>query len=165
MARHAKRQTCKVVKLSKANGNKWYKVERYFNGKRERFYLVTKKAADADCRDRNNQIVANGTQNVLNDSRRVEAAEAYRTLSLYSRSIRDAVAFYKDHLDRLGSSITLSELVEKVRDYEHSRRISREITVEWYRTIIDRTQKFKKRFGDMPSKLLDGEEVKRWLST
>ena len=166
MARHATRKTFLVIEASKPNGRCKWKIEGRPNGKRERIWFRTEREAKEAARDRNNQIAANGTQNVLSDSERVEAAESFRALAPYGKTLRDAVAFYRDYLDRSNSSIPLAGLIEKVKDEWYRERTAGEIQPREYQT---RNEVARKLLGsplkDTPSKLFDGNEYKRWLAT
>ncbi|HXM27969.1 MAG TPA: hypothetical protein VN957_18230, partial [Chthoniobacterales bacterium] len=120
--RTATRKTFVVFKLSSPNGKNHWKIEGRPKGKRERFYFKTEKEAKKGAADQNNQIAAFGTQVALPETERVMAAECIRLLVPYNKSLYDAVHFYRDHLDRQASSISIAELCDRVTD-EFQRRL------------------------------------------
>jgi hypothetical protein len=99
-----------VYKLSKPNGRKAWKVEGRPAGKKERYYFVTEKEAKRAAADLNEQVAAFGTRTMLTDEERVTAAACLKILAPYGKGLYDAVYFYRDHLDRLSSSLSVAEL-------------------------------------------------------
>ena len=162
--RTATRKSFLVFKLSAPNGKNHWKIEGRPSGKRERYYFKTEKAAKKGAADRNNQIAAFGTQVALPETERVMSAECIRLLAPYGKTLYDAVHHYRSYLDRSASSISVSELCDRVTD-EFARRLEhREISVRHLESMRETLKKFRARFDGTPVKLLDGSEIKTWLS-
>ncbi len=163
--RTATRKTFVVFKLSSPNGKNHWKIEGRPKGKRERFYFKTEKEAKKGAADQNNQIAAFGTQVALPETERVMAAECIRLLVPYNKSLYDAVHFYRDHLDRQSSSISVAELCDRVTDEFQRRLEHKEISQRHFTSMKETLKKFRARFDGTPVKILQGLEVKSWLST
>lgn len=86
--RIAARKTFEVFKLSSPNGKKWWKIEGRPTGRRERYYFKTEKEAKKGAADRNNQIVAFGSQVALPETERVMAGVYQIALSLREDVVR-----------------------------------------------------------------------------
>jgi integrase len=165
MARPTSSKSFKVYPLSRPNGKKEWKIEGRPTGKRERYYFLTEKEAKRAASDLNNQIAAFGTQNTLSDTERVMAGECIRMLAPYGKSLYEAVHFYRDHLDRLASSVSVRALCERVGDEFERRLAAGEISVRHATSMKETLKKFCLRFKDAPVKLLQGAEVKAWLAS
>jgi integrase len=154
-----------VYKLSKPNGRKWWKVEGRPAGRKERYYFVTEKEARAAAADLNAQIAAFGTQTLLTDEERVTAAACLRILQPYGRSLYDAVHFYRDHLDRLASSVTVAELcVWVASEFERRLKVD-EISQRHFTSMRETLKKFESQFGTFHVKFLSGAEIKAWIAS
>src|SRR6202795_4278080 len=101
-------------KLNSPHGKKWYMIQGRPTGKRERFYFATEKDAKKAVDDRNRQIAAFGSQNTLSDSDRVMAAECIKMLAPFGKTLYQATHFYRDYLEKTTTSITVSELCDRV---------------------------------------------------
>jgi integrase len=165
MARPTSSKSFKVYRLSSPNGKKEWKIEGRPTGKRERYYFLTEKEAKRAAADLNNQIAAFGTQNTLSDTERVMAGECIRLLAPYGKSLYEAVHFYRDHLDRLASSVSVRALCERVGAEFERRLAAGEISPRHATTMRETLKKFCLRFRDIPVKLLQGAEVKAWLAS
>jgi integrase len=163
--RTAARKTFEVFKLSSPNGKKWWKIEGRPTGRRERYYFKTEKEAKKGAADRNNQIVAFGSQVALPETERVMAAECIKLLSPYGKTLYDAVHFYRNHLERRASSISIGELCDRVSSEFQRRLDNREISQRHFTSMKETLKKFRTRFAETPAKLLEGLEVKSWLSS
>src|SRR5215469_4051852 len=138
----------KVYRLNKPNGR--WKVEGRPAGKRERYYFVSEKEAKTAASDLNLQIAAFGTQNLLSDTERVAAREAIRILAPYGKSLYDAAYFYRDYLDLLASSVTVSELADRVRSEFDRRLASGEISKRHAESMRETVKKLDGRFDFVP---------------
>jgi integrase len=163
--RTAARKTFEVFKLSSPNGKKWWKIEGRPTGRRERYYFKTEKEAKKGAADRNNQIVAFGSQVALPETERVMAAECIKLLSPYGKTLYDAVHFYRNQLERQASSISIGELCDRVSSEFERRLDNREISQRHFTSMKETLKKFRGRFAETPVKLLEGMEVKSWLSS
>jgi integrase len=163
--RIAARKTFEVFKLSSPNGKKWWKIEGRPTGRRERYYFKTEKEAKKGAADRNNQIVAFGSQVALPETERVMAAECIKLLSPYGKTLYDAVHFYRNHLERQASSIFIGELCDRISSEFQRRLDNREISQRHFTSMKETLKKFRTRFAETPVKLLEGLEVKSWLAT
>jgi integrase len=163
--RTAARKTFEVFKLSSPNGKKWWKIEGRPTGRRERYYFKTEKEAKKGAADRNNQIVAFGSQVALPETERVMAAECIKLLSPYGKTLYDAVHFYRNQLERQASSISIGELCDRVSSEFERRLDNREISQRHFTSMKETLKKCRGRFAETPVKLLEGMEVKSWLSS
>jgi hypothetical protein len=157
--RTAARKTFEVFKLSSPNGKKWWKIEGRPTGRRERYYFKTEKEAKKGAADRNNQIVAFGSQVALPETERVMAAECIKLLSPYGKTLYDAVHFYRNQLERQASSISIGELCDRVSSEFQRRLDNREISQRHFTPMKETLKKFRTRFAETPVKLLEGQEV------
>jgi integrase len=165
MPRPSSSKSFRVFRLSSPNGKKEWKIEGRPTGKRERYYFATEKEAKNAARNLNDQIAAFGTRTTLTDSQRVMAAECMEMLRPYDKSLYEAVHFYRDHLERLASSIVVRALCERV-GAEFQRRLgAKEISPRHATSMRETLKKFAARFGDRHVKLLSGAEVKTWLAS
>src|SRR6516165_8029611 len=146
MPRPPSSKSFRVFKLSSPNGKKEWKIEGRPTGKRERYYFFTEKQAKRAAADLNNQIAAFGTQNTLSDTERVMAGECIRMLAPYGKSLYEAVHFYRDHLDRLASSVSVRALCERVGDEFERRLATGEISVRHATSMKETLKKFCLRF-------------------
>jgi hypothetical protein len=89
-----------VYKASKTNGNRrWYIIGRP-QGKRIRAWFATKEAAEAEASERNLKMRKLGETAVTLDHDLLSSAtESATLLRSYGKTLRDAVAFYVQHLD------------------------------------------------------------------
>ncbi|HXM02550.1 MAG TPA: tyrosine-type recombinase/integrase [Chthoniobacterales bacterium] len=134
-------------------------------GVRERFYYRTEKEAKKAANEKNDQIAAFGTQILLADPERVMAAECIKLLAPYSKTLYDAVHFYRDHLDRQATSIVTEELCDRITAEFDRRLEAAEISPRHYTSMKETVKKFRGRFGPVPIKLLDGSEIKAWIAS
>jgi len=162
--RTATRKTFEVFKLSSPNGKNWWKIEGRPKGRRERFYFKTEKAAKKGASDRNNQIAAFGSQVALPETERVMAAECIKLISPYGKTLYDAVHFYRSHLDRHASSISIGELCDRITGEFQRRLDNQEISQRHFTSMKETLKKFRSRFAETPVKLLEGLKVKSWLA-
>ena len=153
-----------VFKLSKPNGRKWWKVEGRPTGKRVKHYFVTEKEAKQAAADLNAQVAAFGTQTMLTDEERIAAAACIKILEPYGKNLYDAVHFYRDHLDRLASSVSVKELCARITSAFERRLAAEEISQRHFTSMKETLKKFAARFGETPIKTLPGAEVKAWLA-
>jgi hypothetical protein len=114
MARHAEAKLFDWQKLKSPNGKNWFMIQGRPTGKRERFYFETEKDAKKAAADRNRQISSFGSQNTLSDSDRVMAAECIKMLTPFGKTLYQATHFYRDHLEKTTTSITVAELCDRV---------------------------------------------------
>jgi len=165
MPRPPSSKSFRVFKLSSPNGKREWKIEGRPTGKRERYYFVTEKEAKNAARNLNDQIAAFGTKTSLTDRERVMAAECLEMLRPYGKSLYEAVHFYRDHLNRLASSVSVAALCERVRAEFERRLGAGEISVRHATSMRETLKKFAARFGDQHVKLLPGNEIKAWLAS
>lgn len=93
------------------------------------------------------------------------AAECIKLLSPYGKTLYDAVHFYRDHLNRQATSITTSELLDRITAEFERRLTEKEISPRHFTSMKETVKKFRGRFGSVPVKLLDGAEIKAWIAT
>ena len=91
----------------------WY-VSGFTGEKRIQLWFSSEKEAKTAAANRNAEIKAHGTQVALSPVDRIQAIAAAERLEPYGKSIAEAVSFYCDHLDRLTSSIAVSDLCARV---------------------------------------------------
>ena len=77
----------RIFKNKTGKGQAPYRIEGRPKGKRERYYFQTEKEAKKAAADRNIQIAAFGTQNLLGDTERVMAAECLKLLEPYGKTL------------------------------------------------------------------------------
>jgi integrase len=164
MPRPPSSKSFRVFKLSSPNGKKEWKIEGRPTGRRERYYFVTEKEAKAAARNLNDQIAAFGTRTSLTDNARVMAAECIEMLRPYAKSLYDAVHFYRDHLDRLSSSVSVRALCERVGAEFERRLAAKEISPRHAESMRETLRKFEDRFGTDKLAFLTAHEIKSWLS-
>jgi hypothetical protein len=92
------------------------------------------------------------------------AAECIKLLSSYGKTLYQAVHFYRDHLDRQATSISTSELLDRITTKFERRLTDKEIPLRHFTSMKETVKKFRGRFGSIPVKLLVGAEIKAWLS-
>jgi integrase len=100
----------------------------------------------------------------LDSSLRFEALKAANLLQPFGKSILDAVNFYTAHLAKLTSSITVGELCDRVAVEFARRKASGEASTRHYTSMTETLRRFKEKFHASHIKLLDGSEIKAWLS-
>src|SRR6516225_1903182 len=91
----------------------WY-LSGFAGEKRIQLWFRSEKEAKAAAANRNAEIKAHGTQVSLSPVNRMQAIAAAEKLAPYGKSILEAVDFFVAHLDRLGSSISVAALCERV---------------------------------------------------
>jgi integrase len=146
------------------NGNQWHLIQGRPTGKRERYYFETEKEAKKAASTRNLQIAAFGSQTTLSDPDRVMAAECIKMLAPFEKTLYDATRFYRDHLEKTSSSITVGELCDRVA-VEFDRRLrSKESSQRHYTSMRETLKKFCEKFASAPIKALEGTTIKAWLA-
>jgi integrase len=145
-------------------GRHWY-VSGFKGEKRVQLWFRSEKEAKAAAANRNAEIKAHGTQVSLSPVNRMQAIAAAEKLAPYGKSILEAVDFFVAHLDRLGSSISVAALCERVGTEFERRLVAKEISTRHASSMRETLKKFSARFGDSPIKLLQGAEVKAWLAS
>jgi integrase len=152
-----------VRKSAPFNGKEW-RVVGYEGNDRKQFWFATEKEAKKDAADRNQQRSAYGSQMNLDSSLRFEALKAVDLLQPFGKSILDAVNFYTAHLAKMTSSITVGELCDRVAVEFARRRASGEASTRHYTSMTETLRRFTEKFHASHIKLLDGSEIKAWLS-
>jgi integrase len=152
-----------VRKSAPFNGKEW-RVVGYEGNDRKQFWFATEKEAKKDAADRNQQRSAYGSQMNLDSSLRFEALKAANLLQPFGKSILDAVNFYTAHLAKMTSSITVGELCDRVAFEFARRKASVEASTRHYTSMTETLRRFKEKFHASHIKLLDGSEIKAWLS-
>jgi integrase len=152
-----------VRKSAPFNGKEW-RVVGYEGNDRKQFWFATEKEAKKDAADRNQQRSAYGSQMNLDSSLRFEALKAANLLQPFGKSILDAVNFYTAHLAKMTSSITVGELCDRVAVEFARRKASGEASTRHYTSMTETLRRFKEKFHASHIKLLDGSEIKAWLS-
>jgi integrase len=165
VGRKAETKLFEYRKLSSPhNGNQWHLIQGRPTGKRERYYFETEKEAKKAAATRNLQITAFGSQTTLSDPDRVMAAECIKMLAPFGKTLYDAARFYRDHLEKTSSSITVGELCDRVAT-EFDRRLKNEESSQRHYTSMRETLKrFRAKFDSVPIKVLKGTTVKAWLA-
>jgi integrase len=154
----------KVQKLHKPNGKCWWSISGAPKGKRQRHFFLTEKLAKQAANDRNEEIKATGSQDMLPHSVRIAALVGTRQLEPYGKNLNDAVDFYLTYLKQSSSSITVSELCAKVQIEFENRLKSGESSLRHFESMKETLKKFKGKFGESKIKLITGSEIKSWLS-
>jgi integrase len=144
-------------------GKEW-RVVGYEGNDRKQFWFATEKEAKKDAADRNQQRSAYGSQMNLDSSLRFEALKAANLLQPFGKSILDAVNFYTAHLAKMTSSITVGELCDRVAVEFARRKASGEASTRHYTSMTETLRRFKEKFHASHIKLLEGSEIKAWLS-
>jgi integrase len=152
-----------VRKSAPFNGKEW-RVVGYEGNDRKQFWFATEKEAKKDAADRNQQRSAYGSQMNLDSSLRFEALKAANLLQPFGKSILDAVNFYTAHLAKMTSSITVGELCDRVAVEFARRKASGEASTRHYTSMTETLRRFKEKFHASHIKLLEGSEIKAWLS-
>ncbi len=134
-------------------------------GKRERYYFETEKEAKKAAADRNRQITAFGSKSTLSDSDRVMAAECIKMLAPFEKTLYQATHFYRDFLEKTTSSITVTELCDRVAT-EFDRRLKDDEfrSNRHHESMHETIRKFRAKFGSVPIKVLEGTTIKAWLA-
>jgi integrase len=165
MARRAVAKLFDWQKLNSPNGKNWYMIQGRPTGKRERFYFETETEAKKAVADRNRQIAAFGSQNTLSDSDRVMAAECIKMLAPFGKTLYQATHFYRDYLEKTTTSITVSELCDRVTGEFDRRLKGNEFRSNRHHISMNETiRKFRAKFGSVPIKTLKGTTIKAWLA-
>ena len=133
-------------------------------GKRERYYFETQKEAKKAASTRNLQITAFGSQTTLSDPDRVMAAECIKMLTPFGKTLYDAARFYRDHLEKTSSSITVGELCDRVAAEFDRRLKSEESSQRHYTSMRETLKKLRAKFTSVPIKILKGTTIKAWLA-
>lgn len=132
---------------------------------KERAWFPTKTQAQAEATERNIKLRRLGQDSAkVDNSLIVMAAEGAAELAPFGKTIRDAVRFYKAHLNQVSNSVSVAELCKIVREEFVFRRANEGATLRHKRTMDSELKKFEARFGDRPIKTLNGNEVKDWLT-
>ena len=164
MGRHAKAEY-EVKKSSVPNGELyWYIIGRP-NGVKKRAWFPTKTKAQAEATERNIKLRRLGQDSAkVDNSLIVMAAEGATELAPFGKTIRDAVLFYKAHLNQTTNSVSVAELCKIVREEFVFRLANEGATLRHKRTMDSELKKFEARFGDYLIKTLTGNEIKEWIT-
>src|SRR5215467_9962304 len=150
-----------------------FKVHEYKHSKSHRFYInlrafgkgrkffKTKSEADAEAMRQKTLMERHGREAVgFSKGELSEFIEAKQKLSAYGETIRDAVNFRVDHLERVRRhGITVAELVNEV--LEAKRRDGR--SEVYLRDLRYRLSKFVQDFGNRPIAGITVDDLDHWL--
>jgi integrase len=152
-------------KLNSPHGKKWYMIQGRPTGKRERFYFETEKDAKKAVDDRNRQIAAFGSQNTLSDSDRVMAAECIKMLAPFGKTLYQATHFYRDFLEKTTTSITVTELCDRVaKEFDRRLKDGEFRSNRHHKSMGETIRKLSEKFGSVQIKILKGTTIKAWLA-
>jgi integrase len=152
-------------KLNSPHGKKWYMIQGRPTGKRERFYFETEKDAKKAVDDRNRQIAAFGSQNTLSDSDRVMAAECIKMLAPFGKTLYQATHFYRDFLEKTTTSITVTELCDRVaKEFDRRLKDGEFRSNRHHKSMRETIRKLSEKFGSVQIKILKGTTIKAWLA-
>jgi integrase len=150
-----------------------FKVHEYKHSKTHRFYInlrafgkgrkffKTPSEADAEAMRQRTLMERHGREAVgFSKGELSEFIEAKQKLSAYGETLREAVEFRIDHLDRVRRhGITVAQLVDEVR--EAKRRDGR--SEVYLRDLRYRLSKFAHDFGHRPIAGITVDELDNWL--
>src|SRR5215471_6783707 len=150
-----------------------FKVHEYKHSKTHRFYInlrafgkgrkffKTRSEADAEAMRQRNLLERHGREAVgFSKGELSEFIEAKQRLSPYGETIRDAVNFRVDHLERVRRhGITVAQLVNEI--LEAKRRDGR--SEVYLRDLRYRLSKFVQDFGHRPIAGITVDELDNWL--
>jgi integrase len=150
-----------------------FKVHEYKHSETHRFYInlrafgkgrkffKTRSEADAEALRQRTLIERHGREAVgFSKGELSEFVEAKQKLSAYGETVRDAVEFRIDHLDRVRRhGITVAQLVDEVR--EAKRKDGR--SEVYLRDLRYRLNKFVEDFGHRPIAGVTVDELDNWL--
>ena len=150
-----------------------FKVHEYKHSKTHRFYInlrafgkgrkffKTRSEADAEALRQRTLVERHGREAVgFSKGELSEFVEAKQKLSAYGETIRDALEFRIDHLERVRRhGITVAQLVDEVR--EAKRKDGR--SEVYLRDLRYRLNKFVEDFGHRPIAGITVDELDNWL--
>jgi integrase len=143
-----------------------FKVHQYKHSKTHRFYInlkffKTRSEADAEAMRQRTLLERHGREAVgFSKGELSEFIEAKQKLSAYGETIRDAVNFRIDHLERVRRhGISVAQLVDEV--LEAKRRDGR--SEVYLRDLRYRLSKFVQDFGHQPIAGITIDELDNWL--
>lgn len=92
------------------------------------------------------------------------AAECIKMLATFGKTLYQATHFYRDYLEKTTTSITVTELCDRVAKEFDRRLKDNEFRSNRHHTSMNETiKKFRTKFGRVPIKTLTGTTIKAWL--
>jgi integrase len=162
--RSPSRQLFRVIELKVPNGKKYWKIEGRPSGVRHRYFFASEKEAKVAAADRNRQLTTFGSEAPLSFRDRTMAIDCIHQLAPFGKNLYEAVEFFKQHLSRQLTSVTVAALCDRILT-EFDRRVdAKEISAKHRDGMKETLKKFRARFSDAHVKLLKGEAIEAWLA-
>jgi integrase len=134
-------------------------------GKRERFYYKTEADAKGAAADRNEELLAHGSQLALPPEIRLEASVCLTRLQPFGKSLTDAVNFFLKHEANVTASVSVKEFAQTIISEFERRAAKGEVIPRHYESLKQKITKFAQAFGqDRPIKSITGLEIKDWIT-
>jgi integrase len=153
-----------LFEVRKSANNQW-RIVGFVNGIRKQFWFKTETAAKQVAKDRNAELIAQGTQVSLDPVNRMRALNAIERLSPFNRTIDDAVDFYVKYLKEHHASIPFNTLATQVRA-EFKRRLEKnEVSDRHAESLEETLRKLEARFGDTFVSEIRKEDIREWFQS
>jgi integrase len=159
--RHAFRGVKKVDAIQKdGSTNTYYQIDYRVDGKRTRRYFDTEKDALKAHKEIETKVKNEGKDALsMSHALRVMAVQGERELLPFKKTIADAVAFYKAHLEETQKSITVTALIDEYMAMQKSRNKS----PLHLKDLRLRFGRFGLKFGDRLVCDVKPKEIEAWL--
>jgi integrase len=152
-----------LFEVRKPTKGKW-RIVGFVDGLRKQFWFNSEKEAKQGAKDRNDELIAHGSQVALSPLNRMRSINAVERLAPYHKTIDDAVEFYLKYLKQHSASVPFSALATQVRA-EFKRRLEKnEVSDRHSESLNETLRKLETRFGEQLVSEIQTEDIREWLS-
>ena len=133
-----------LFEVRKPTNGKW-RIVGFVDGVRKQFWFHSEKEAKQAAKDRNDELIAHGSQVALSPLNRMRSINAAERLAPYHKTIDDAVEFYLKYLKQHSASVPFSALATQVRA-EFKRRLEKnEVSERHSKSLSETLRKLETR--------------------
>lgn len=150
------------VKPCREKGYRWLVRGKIGTRRYSRTYFHTQQEAQGFADKKNIEFENKGTESLaISTATRLMAQEAELALQPYRKTIRDAVAFYLEHLNRVSASKTVRAAVAEFLRVKVSQK--RVLSFRYRKDLKNRLEKFAGKFGTEQVANVSGSNIEDWL--
>src|SRR3984893_6624803 len=152
-----------LFEVRKPTNGKW-RIVVFVTVFRKQFWFDSEKETKQAAKDRNDELIAHGSQVALSPLNRMRSINAAERLAPYHKTIDDAVEFYLKYLKQPSASVPFSALATQVRA-EFKRRLEKnEVSDRHSESLNETLRKLETRFGEQLVSEVQTEDIREWLS-
>jgi integrase len=153
-----------VIEAPKPNGKCTHYITGYPKGVRERYWYHSEKEAKQAAKDRNDELLAFGTNTALAADVRLMANECMKMLEPFGKNLYDATHFLVNHLRALETSVSVRAMTAAIRKEFERRVASGEIGKGHRKLMRHFLGALDSAFGDTLVKKITAVDLRSWVA-